>query len=40
LLGELVGEDFSLVETVEHTYHQPSGDPRPYVYALFQRGAA
>ena len=37
LLGELVGPEFALVETIEHVYHQPSGNPRPYVYALFRR---
>lgn len=37
MLGELVGPDFTLLETIDHTYIQPSGDPRPYVYARFKR---
>lgn len=37
MLSELVGPQFELLETIDHTYYQPSGDPRPYVYALFRR---
>jgi hypothetical protein len=37
LLQELAGPGFTLLESLDHTYYQPSGDPRPYVYALFQR---
>jgi hypothetical protein len=40
MMSELVGPDFTLLETIDHTYYQPSGDPRPYVYALFQRDRA
>jgi hypothetical protein len=39
MLTELVGDGFELVREVDHTYHQPWGDPRPYVYALFRRVA-
>lgn len=37
ILAELVGDGFELVREIDHTYHQPWGDPRPYVYALFRR---
>ncbi len=39
LLQELVGPEFTLLESLDHTYYQPSGDARPYVYALFRRGS-
>jgi EEF1A lysine methyltransferase 2 len=29
--------DFRLLESFDYLYHTPSGDPRPYVYTLFQR---
>ena len=34
---ELVGDDFELVEWLDYTYHQPWGDPRPYLYGRFRR---
>lgn len=36
-LSAELGSDFTLVEAFDHTYHMPSGDPRPFVYTLFQR---
>lgn len=37
MFAEFLGADFSLVESFDHVYINPSGSPRPYVYALFQR---
>ena len=37
MLADLAGPAFELVRAVDYTYHQPWGDPRPYVYALFRR---
>ncbi len=37
MLAGFLGEDFSLLEHFEYTHHMPSGEPRPYVYALFRR---
>jgi ubiquinone/menaquinone biosynthesis C-methylase UbiE len=37
LLAELLGEDFKLLEYFDHTYYMPSGESRPYIYALFQK---
>jgi hypothetical protein len=37
LLAEFLGEDFKLLEYFDHTYYMPSGEPRPYIYALFQK---
>lgn len=37
LLAEFLGEDFKLLEYFDHIYHMPSGEPRPYIYALFQK---
>ena len=36
MLAEFLGPDFNLLEQVEHTYHQPSGSPRPFIYTRFQ----
>lgn len=36
-LTERMGPEFSLVHQTDYTYFNPSGDPRPYVYALFKR---
>ena len=36
-LADLLGPDFTLLEAVDHTYVNPFGDPRPYVYARFGR---
>ncbi|MFT6324912.1 MAG: hypothetical protein ACJAWO_002480, partial [Halieaceae bacterium] len=32
-----LGTDFSLLETFNHVYHNPNGDPRKYIYSLFKR---
>ena len=32
-----LGQEFSLVWAENYTFVNPAGDPRPYVYALFQR---
>ena len=37
MLQEKAGADFLLLDAFEHTYTQPSGDTREYVYTLFQR---
>jgi ubiquinone/menaquinone biosynthesis C-methylase UbiE len=37
LLAEFLGEDFKLLEYFDHTYYMPSGVPRQYIYALFQK---
>ena len=37
-LAELLGPEFTLLESVDHTYVNPFGDLRPYVYARLQRG--
>ena len=36
-LSSGLGESFELVSSFEHIYINPSGDPRPYIYALFKR---
>lgn len=36
-LREFLGEGFSLIESLDYTYHMPSGDVRPYAYARFQK---
>ena len=38
-LSERLGSSFSLIEHFDHTYINPGGDPRPYIYALFKRVA-
>ena len=38
-LAERLGSGFTLVEHFDHTYMNPGGDPRPYIYALFARVA-
>jgi hypothetical protein len=38
-LSERLGSNFSLIESFDHTYTNPDGDPRPYIYALFRRMA-
>ncbi|MFC2154481.1 class I SAM-dependent methyltransferase [Candidatus Altiarchaeota archaeon] len=37
MLAKRLGEDFDLLTYFDHTYHTPSGKPRPYIYALFQK---
>ncbi|NNC82367.1 MAG: class I SAM-dependent methyltransferase [Flavobacteriales bacterium] len=36
-LVELLGPDYSLIESFDYTYINPRGEDRPYVYALFKR---
>ncbi len=38
-LVEKLGDGFSLIESFDHTYMNPAGDPRPYIYTLFERVA-
>ena len=37
MLADKLGSDFKMIESFEHTYTMPSGDLRPYIYALFKR---
>ncbi len=37
MLAKFLGEDFSLLEYFDYTHHMPSGEPRPYIYTLFQK---
>jgi ubiquinone/menaquinone biosynthesis C-methylase UbiE len=37
MLSERLGNDFELIETFDYIYHMPSGNTRPFVYALFQK---
>ncbi len=37
MLGKFLGEDFSLLEYFDYTHYMPSGEPRPYIYTLFQK---
>ncbi|MFC1506028.1 methyltransferase domain-containing protein [Thermoproteota archaeon] len=37
MLIENLGEEFHLIEALDHDYRMPSGDIRPYIYTLFQR---
>ncbi len=37
MLAEFLGEDFKLLEYFDYTHHMPSGDPRRYIYTLFQK---
>ena len=37
MLSERLGDDFNLVHSFNHIYTMPSGDLRPYIYALFKR---
>ena len=36
-LSQRLGPSFHLVSHFDHTYINPSGDTRPYIYALFRR---
>jgi hypothetical protein len=36
-LSERLGSSFTLISHFDHTYINPYGDPRPYIYALFKR---
>ena len=37
MLQNKLGDEFKLVETFDHTFINPRGGERPYVYTLFQR---
>ena len=37
MLAERLGDQFRLVEAFDYTYAMPTGDLRPYVYALYKR---
>jgi ubiquinone/menaquinone biosynthesis C-methylase UbiE len=37
MLAKFLGKDFKLLEYFDHTYYMPSGEPRPYIYTLFQK---
>lgn len=37
MLQKKLGNDFSLLDTFDYVYTQPSGNQREFVYALFQR---
>lgn len=37
MLQERLGDEFKLLKTFNYTYLQPSGNPREFVYTLFQR---
>jgi len=39
MLQHKLGEEFNLIEHFDHTYTQPTGDTREYVYTLFRRHA-
>lgn len=39
MLSAFLGSGFSLIDSFSHTHIMPSGDPRPYIYALFRRNA-
>jgi len=39
MLQQKLGGEFTLLDSFDHTYTQPSGDTREYVYALFRRRA-
>ncbi len=34
---DCLGDEFKLLDSFDHTYYMPSGDPRPYNYSLYQR---
>lgn len=36
-LSGRLGDGFKLIDHFDHTFMNPSGDPRPYLYALFRR---
>ncbi len=37
MLAKFLGEDFSLLEYFDYIHHMPSGEPRSYIYTLFQK---
>lgn len=36
-LADRLGDCFILINSFEHTYLNPEGEPRPYIYGLFKR---
>jgi ribosomal protein L11 methylase PrmA len=36
-LSDFFGDGFSLIESMDYVYQNPSGEPRPYVYTRFQK---
>jgi hypothetical protein len=36
-LTRRIGEEFELIQSEEYTFINPSGDPRPYIYALYRK---
>ncbi len=36
-LAQRLGPSFEMIDQFDHTYINPFGDPRPYIYALFKR---
>ncbi len=36
-LTDRLGSSFELIASFEHTYFNPSGDPRPYIYTLYKK---
>ena len=36
-IQDFLGVEFNLIESFNYTYYQPSGNPRPFVYTLFQK---
>lgn len=37
MLAKFLGEDFNLLEFFDYTHDAPSGEPKPYIYTLFQK---
>lgn len=38
-IQQYLGADFTLIEFFNYTYHSPTGDPKAYIYTLFQKNA-
>lgn len=36
-LSERLGPEFTLLSQADYTFTNPAGDPRPYIYALYQK---
>lgn len=37
MLVKFLGENFVLLECFDYMYYMPNGEPRPYIYTLFQK---
>lgn len=37
MLSNKLGDDFELIESFDFLYHTPSGNPRDYIYTLYQK---